>query len=192
MKNLNVSSTNNTSLKEDINDPKFKYRIVLDMCTPTAERRPTTPEDIVNDIQVIEGSGTLRDLMRKLDYNCFYDPYDYDEYYFDDDNDYNYITSKYSIEYILEEMLYDWRDPSDGSPNVFYIAINGKEIPTLKPLYNQYDSMDEDLLAHGTHDEIVKNLLKIDGYDDYYDEDDEDYYDEDDDYYFDEGSSERY
>ena len=171
----------NKELEKDVkefNDPVFKYRIVLDWCTPTRERRPTTAEDIINDIEIIEGSGTLRDLTQKLDYEYFYDPKSGEEYYFDDDDDYNYIISKYSIEDILEELLSDWQDPGDGTPNVFYIAINGKEIPDCGNVY--YD-MDKNLLAHGTKDDILKDMFKnLEFYDDEYFEDDDEYYEDDD------------
>lgn len=177
----------NKELEEDgkeFNDPIFKYRVVMDMCTPTLYRRNTTKEDLWNDLEVIEGTGTIRDLLDELeasngmlgdDFYFYDDDKDYDLY---SDDDYKEVVSKHSVEDILKNIIDKWNDPGDGTPNVFYIAINGKEIPDCGNVY--YD-MDKNLLAHGTKNDILNDMFEnLEFYDDEDFEDDDEYYEDDD------------
>ena len=163
-----------------INDPIFTYRIVFDTCVPTIERREETKQDIMNDINVIEGKGSIADFFNSLSgymYQSinfyFYDSITGDYYDLTQkDKDYERIVTSYSTEYIVTNVLSGWEDPGDGTPNIFYLSINGKE---LNSIANVYYDMDNNLLKTGTRNEIIADMLENV---DYIDDEDEDSYDD--------------
>lgn len=132
--------------RKNVVDPVFDYRVVLDMCTPTAERRTTTEDDIRDDIRVIEGRGTLKDFMHATGLS--------DELV--DEDEYKEALSDGTIEDTVVNLIGDYRgDPGDGTPNVFYLSINGEEV-----INEPYYDIDSELLAHGSPEEIVTNILE--------------------------------
>lgn len=149
-----------------------KIKMVMDLCTPTAERRPTTIEDIYDDFKVLEfnskkelanelarmsGYKNLKEFKQELvDEGINLDDYD-----FEGD----------ALDKICQYFLSAMSDPSDGSPNIQYISINGK--PVYEDYWMTYDTLSDnmDLLAHGSEEDIIKYYLKYE-YDYIEDEDD--------------------
>ena len=94
-------------------------RIIYDLCTPTAERRPTSTYDIMNDVR-IEDFDSPEEL-----YDALLDIYRFDEY---DEEE-----LEGSLEERIKTILSIYSDYTDGSPNILYLLLNGKEIPGTIP-----------------------------------------------------------
>ena len=138
-----------------------KIKMVMDLCTPTAERRPTTIEDIYNDFKVLEFNSKkelANELARMSGYKNLKEfkqelvdeGIDLDDYDFGGD----------ALDKICQYFLSDMSDPGDGSPNIQYISINGK--PVYEDYWMTYDTLSDnmDLLAHGSEEDIIKYYLK--------------------------------
>lgn len=120
-----------------------RIRLIWDDCTPIAERRPITKEDIEEDIHIKEfGSEEelLQHLLNLLQY---------------DDEDVEFpegATMKDKIETILQY----FEDPGDGYPNILYASIDGAVLDNVYP----YDSLKDLDLEHCSEKEIVDILKK--------------------------------
>ena len=153
-----------------------KIRVVLDLCTPTRERRPATVDDIYDDFKVLEFNSKeeLADELAQMDGYENLEEFkqeladggdDLDDYDFEGDE----------LDKICQYLLGNMEDPGDGSPNIQYISIDGK--PAYEDSWNTYyyllDNMD--LLAHGSEEAIIEYVLEHDDYinDDEEGEDDE-------------------
>lgn len=125
-----------------------KCRIVYDICTPTAEARPTFIEDIDNDIHIEEfdDEKEVLDLLLKM--------LSYTEDDLDDMED-------LSIKEKIAEILPYFNDPGDGSPNILYLSIDGEEFDDAIP----YDNITLDLAT--CSEEELKDFLKQFADDDY-------------------------
>lgn len=140
----------------------MKNRIIWDDCTPTADRRPTYYDDIQNDIHLeeVDSEEEILDILydiTDLDEDDVKDMLDIDDPSFDDQ---------------INGLLSVLSDPGDGSPNILYLNVNGKEYDEAMP----YDALDQlDLTTCSEED--VKEVLSAEC------EDDEDW-DEDDDVVF--------
>lgn len=151
-------------------------RLIWNDSTPTLERRPTTPEDIEDDIHVVDYESE-EELLNELLELAGYDPEDIDL-------DVT-LTTTQAIKKVLR--LFD--DVGDGSPNILYVSIDGKELDSS--LSNGY--LDRIDLEKATREEVIEAIKSDfddedtdendDDDDSGYDKDDEDYYDQDDDEY---------
>lgn len=92
----------------------MKIRLIWDDCTPTRDRRPTTSEDIENDIHLQEFESE-EDLIKHLS-----DILGYDEDDLEDCGD----TNRDKIDCLLSSNY----DPGDGSPNILFLSIDGEII----------------------------------------------------------------
>lgn len=144
---------------------KHLNRIAVDLCTPTAERRPTTAEDIRNDVFIEDFRNSEELYEFVLDLTNMSDEDVIDELDGDD-------TVENKIKYLLG--FYD--DPSDGSPNIQYCCVDGKELDDVLT-YDSFDGLNFDSIDSET---LVDILLDEYGY---YDDDDEDEWDDDDEEY---------
>ena len=116
-------------------------RLIWDDCTPTANRRPTTPQDIDEDIH-IEDFNSAEDL-----YNYLLDLIGIDE--LDD-----YTDPEAPINEQVRDIIGSFDDPGDGSINFIYAILDGEEV---WPCW--YDSLEDLDLANVTEEE-VKDVLK--------------------------------
>lgn len=168
-----------------------KIRLVADMCTPTAERRPTTIDDIYDDFKVLEfdSKEELADELAQM--NGYDDLEEFKQELADDDRDLDdYDFEGDELDKICQYLLSGLNDPGDGSPNIQYISINDK--PAYEDYWMTYDTLldNMDLLAHGSEEDIIKYYIikyylecgydYVEEDDDDDDEDDEDGDDEDD------------
>ena len=122
----------------------MKIRLIWDDCTPTRDRRPTTAQDIEDDIHVRDFSSKKEFadfILNMLDYN---DPYALDD-----------LEGDSMFQKALTAMSY-CDDPGDGSPNFLYMSINGKEYDTVTYIYDCMQTLD---LEHCS-EEDVKEVLK--------------------------------
>ena len=88
-----------------------RIKLIYDLCTATAERRPTTAKDIEKDIHV-ETFNTEEELLNHVAKLVKYDE--------DDLADVDGETPLDKVEKIIE-----WcNDPDDGSPNFLYLSKN--------------------------------------------------------------------
>ena len=140
---------------------KHLNRIAVDLCTPTAERRPTTAEDIRNDVFIEDFSNSEELYEFVLDLT---DMTDEDVIYELDGDD----TVENKIKYLLG--FYD--DPSDGSPNIQYCCVDGKELDNVLR-YDAFDGLNFD----DADSETLADIL-LDEYE--YSEDDDDEWDDED------------
>ena len=140
-------------------------RLIYDECNPTADRRPTTAEDVENDIHV-EEFDSVDELLNKLAELANYDSIEEFAYEFDLD--------VADFDAVISELLSYFSDPGDGSPNILYLNIDGKVFDEAMP----YDSIENLDLATADEGDIIDAIIENEGYE--Y-EDDEDY-DEDEDY----------
>lgn len=117
-------------------------KLIYDLCTATAERRPTTAKDIEEDIHV-ETFNTEEELLDHVAKLLKYDE--------DDLADVDGETPLDKVEKLIE-----WcnDDPGDGTPNFLYLSKDGSEIPCCEP-YVEIEWMD---LGNATKEEIVKEL----------------------------------
>ena len=145
---------------------KHLNRIAVDLCTPTAERRPTTAEDIRNDVFIedFRNSEELYDYV--LDLTNMSDEDVIDELGGDD-------TVENKIDYLIGFCT----DPGDGSPNILYCCVDGKELDDdVVDEYDAFDGLDFDSVDSQT----LVDILLDEHY--YYEDDDEDEWDEDEEY----------
>ena len=97
-----------------------KCRLIWDYCTPTRHRRPTTLKDIEEDI-FVKNFEEVEDMIDELMDMIGFDLEDLD------------FELDASIEEQIQELLKYFNDPSDGSPNILYCSIDGKEIEGTLP-----------------------------------------------------------
>ena len=148
---------------------KHLNRIAVDLCTPTAERRPTTAEDIRNDVFIEDFRNSEELYEFVLDLTNMSDEDVIDELGNDD-----------SVENKIDYLLGFCMDPGDGSPNIQYCCVDGKELDNVLT-YDSFDGLNFDSIDSET---LVDILLDEHYYDDDDDEewdDDEEEYDEEDD-----------
>ena len=150
---IDINKEENEEMKLVNESVTSKNRLVWDDCTPTYERRATTEEDIENDIHVKEFN-TAEELLSEL-----VDLANAEEDELEED----------STEGKIEELLSWFNDPGDGSPNIFYISVNGKELDEVYP-YDELEYLDlatcserdvKDALL-GEDDEDIDESLKED------------------------------
>lgn len=140
-------------------------RLIYDECTPTRDRRPTTMEDIENDIHVEE-----YDSIPEMIDDFVSDGY---EEFAEDEG----IDPKNEME-VLEAWLGYYNDPGDGSPNIQYISIDG--VPYESENVLTYDCLQDVDLEHAREADIKALIIQAyDGdygidYDDFDEEDDMD------------------
>ena len=131
-------------------------RLIYDECNPTRDRRPTTVEDVENDIHV-EDFDSIPEVIEALN------------------EDYMEIADNYEIDpddemAVLDTVIDILSDPGDGSYNILYLGIDGKEY------YNgSYDGMETLDLETASEEDVKDAILAADEYEDDYD------YDEDED-----------
>ena len=143
---------------------KHLNRIAVDLCTPTAERRPTTAEDIRNDVFIEDFRNSEELYEFVLDLTNMSDEDVIDELGGDD-------TVENKIDYLIGFCM----SPGDGSPNIQYCCVAGKELDDVLT-YGAFDDVDFDAADSET---LVDMLLD----EHYYDDDDEDEWDDDDEEY---------
>lgn len=142
---------------------KHLNRIAVDLCTPTAERRPTTAEDIRNDVFIEDFRNSEELYEFVLDLTNMSDEDVIDELGNDD-----------SVENKIDYLLGFCMDPGDGSPNIQYCCVDGKELDSVLT-YDSFDGLNFDSIDSET---LVDILLD----EHYYDDDDEDEWDDDEEY----------
>lgn len=103
----------------------MSVRLVYDLATPTRERRPTTREDVYADVCV----ETLMDEQELYERLLELADMDADEFETDYDGE---LTTDSPLEEKIEHLLTYLEDPGDGSPNIMYVAVDGK------PKYEKY------------------------------------------------------
>ena len=136
-------------------------RAIYDDCTPTRDRRPTTREDIENDIHV-EEFNSIPELIDTWE------------------GDYTDVAEDFEIDPanetdVLNAVLDTYNDPGDGSINVLYLSIDG--VPYQHDSVMPYDGMEKLNLEHATEDEIKDQQIKW--YEDEYGFDEDDDYEDD-------------
>lgn len=146
---------------------KHLNRIAVDMCTPTAERRPTTIEDIMEDVFIedFDRSADLYDFLLNI-LNMT------DEDVIEEMGHDDLLKNK-----IIELIAY-CSDPGDGTPNILYCCVEGNEVHNIVS-YDAFDDLDFDEINSETLIDILINIgdYEDDDYDDEYDDeyDEEDY-----------------
>lgn len=130
---------------------KHLNRIAVDLCIPTAERRPTTAEDIRNDVFIEDFRNSKKLYEFVLDLTNM------------DDEDVIDDTVENKINYLIEFCA----DPGDGSPNIQYCCVDGKELDDVL-CYDSFDGLDFDSIDSQT---LVDILLDEHCYEDDEDED---------------------
>ena len=135
---------------------KHLNRIAVDLCTSTAERRPTTVEDIRNDVFIADFRNSKKLYEFVLDLTNMDDEDVIDELGSDD-------TVENKINYLIEFCT----DPGDGSPNILYCCVDGKELEDVV-CYDSFDGLDFDNADEQT---LVDILLDEHCYEDDEDED---------------------
>lgn len=141
---------------------KHLNRIAAELCTPTAERRPTTAEDIRNDVFIADFRNSKNLYKFVLDLTNMSDEDVIDELGNDD-----------SVENKINYLISFCTDPGDGSPNILYCCVEGKELEDVV-CYDSFDGINFDNVDEQT---LVDILLDEHCYDD---DDDEDYEDDED------------
>lgn len=138
---------------------KHLNRIAVDLCTPTAERRPTTAGDIRNDVFIADFRNSKKLYKFVLDLTNMSDEDVIDELGGDD-------TVENKINYLISFCT----DPGDGSPNILYCCVEGKELNNVVE-YDAFDGINFDNVDEQT---LVDILLDEHCYEDDEYEDDED------------------
>lgn len=140
-----------------------KNRLVLDLCTPAAERRPTTKKDIEHDLQVrnydsfedpeAELFNDLLDLA-ELDWEELFE-----EFQESDKGDENSPTywDDYN-EFFIKRALKALEDIGDGTPNIQYLAFGGKVYTDLVYPYYYFKEANVDF-DKATKKQLVKIAL---------------------------------
>ena len=126
-----------------------KCRLIWDDCTPTRDRRPTTSEDIEEDIHV-ENYENEDELFQAVLDLAGYDEEDLD------------LEETTPIKEKIEAVIRLFDDPGDGSPNILYASINGKELEGTLP-YDDLDGLD---LENVTQAAVIKAIKGAYGDDD--------------------------
>lgn len=126
-----------------------KCRLIWDACTPTRERRPTTSWDIEEDIHVVNYANEDELFQAVLDL-AGYDEEDLD------------LEETTPTKEKIETVLGYFDDPGDGSPNILYASINGKELEGTLP-YDDLDGLD---LENVTQAAVIKAIKGAYGDDD--------------------------
>lgn len=144
-----------------------KIRMIYDDCTPTADRRPTTKEDIYDDVH-IEEFDDIDELYDRLLDMAGIDREEDEEGYIEEGEELPPIKER------CISLLGCFEDPGDGSPNVLYLNIDGEEInENVWP----YDGMEDLDLVDCSEEEVQENIIANYGYfedDDWDDEEEED------------------
>ena len=122
----------------------MKFRVIWDDCTPTRDRRPTTLQDIEEDIHVKDFEGSEDDF---LDLILDIVGWDRDEL---EDNEIEGTPIEQA-----QELIGYCNDPGDGSANFLYVSVDGKELDGSFP----YDGMENLDLEHCTEKEVKKLLM---------------------------------
>ena len=125
-----------------------KARLIYDLCTPTRERRPTCGQDIEDDIK-IEDFTNEDDLKEALLQISWDDDEELAEYL-----DKNPATENLTLSDYIEGAIKYLDDPSDGSPNILYLSIDGVADDRVYP----YDEMAGLDLENISKDELVRVL----------------------------------
>lgn len=120
----------------DIPNDEGSNRLIWDDCTPTRDRRPTTAEDVEEDIHV-EDYNTAEELFETLLELSSYEEEDFE--------DYDTTSGK------IEAILTSFDDPGDGSPNILYCLVNGEELDGSYP----YDCLSDLDLASCTEEDVI-------------------------------------
>lgn len=155
-------------------DTELSWKLVWDEATPTRDRRPTTPDDIWNDVHLEEGE-ELNSLYDRL-----VEIYDVDE------EDYPRDALVESI----KDLASIGDDLGDGSPNILFLKVGGGIVIDVEYFDSgiDYDNMNEDdikLSMIKTDEDLdleeVEDFLNELGLEDadYEEDDSETYYDED-------------
>lgn len=118
-----------------------KCRLIWDDCTPTRDRRPTTSKDIEEDIHVVNYANEYA-LFQAVLYLTGYDEEDLD------------LEETTPIKEKIETVIGYFDDPGDGSPNILYASINGKELEGTLP----YDALDGLDLENVTQAAVIKAI----------------------------------
>lgn len=118
-----------------------KCRLIWDDCTPTRDRRPTTSKDIEEDIHVVDYANEYA-LFQAVLYLTGYDEEDLD------------LEETTPIKEKIETVIGYFDDPGDGSPNILYASINGKELEGTLP----YDALDGLDLENVTQAAVIKAI----------------------------------
>lgn len=128
-------------------------RLIWDYCSATADRRPTTVEDIREDIHV-EDYNSASELVERL---CDLINYDsVEEFCEESEIDVN------NYDEIVEAALNYLSDPGDGSPNILYCKVNGKVVDNS----GYYDMADELDLATASEEEVIDYLIQTGEFED--------------------------
>ena len=99
----------------------MNIKLIYDLCTPTRDRRPTFFQDLKNDIKVLT-LHSEEELIEELD-KLVIDLYGWLEY--------SGNTEPTNRE-IIDQALSLLNDPSDGSPNILYLSIDGEVLEDLE------------------------------------------------------------
>ena len=141
-----------------------KIRLIYDECTPTRDRRPTTKDDVYDDVHIEE----FDDIEELYDHLLDMAGIDREE------DEEGYKEEGLEVPDIKQRCinLLGWFDDlGDGSPNILYLNIDGEEIDEDVFPYDGMENLD---LANCSEEEVQENIIA--NYD--YFEDDEDEYDE--------------
>ena len=139
-------------------------RLIYDECNPTRDRRPATKSDMENDLHVVE-LNDLNELIQELGLAT-----DVMEYSIDYDIDPD------DTDVVVEAILDELDDPGDGSPNILYLSVDGKEYANFP-----YDEISELDLSKVDQSELIQTAINnfefFDDDDEYYEDDiDESWY----------------
>ena len=135
---------------------KHLNRIAVDLCTPTAERRLTTAEDIRNDVFIADFCNSKK-LYKFVLYLTNMDDEDIIDELGNDD----------SVENKINYLISFCTDPGDGLPNILYCCVEGKELNNVVE-YDVFDGINFDNVDEQT---LVDILLDEHCYEDDEDED---------------------
>jgi len=126
-------------------------KIIYDLCTPAAERRCTTLDDIRNDIHV-ETHKTPDEIFKTL---LDLTSYDADEIAEEEGWDENTpLLDK------IQDLLSCFDDPGDGSPNILYLNVEGDEL--VNDPYVEFEDLD---LSTATKKDILQACVEAYGED---------------------------
>ena len=133
-------------------------RLIYDECNPTRDRRPATKSDMENDLHVVE-LNDLNELIQELGLAT-----DVMEYSIDYDIDPD------DTDVVVEAILDELDDPGDGSPNILYLSVDGKEYANFP-----YDEISELDLSKVDQSELIQTAINnfefFDDDDEYYEDD---------------------
>lgn len=135
--------------------------LAWDDCTPTKDRRPTTAQDVREDVH-IEKFDTPEELYKAVLEIVGYD----DDEIMDDfiSNGEENPTLKEKIEDAIGYLT----DPGDGSANILCCKVNGEDCEGAEP----YDGLEDYDFENSTEEELQDTIIEND---DYIEDDDEEY-----------------